>query len=73
MVPDVSRRVDDLSAQEADAVVRAYEAALLHDDHDEALARAMNVFRSYRPGLPLSIIAVELDILLAYPPRIAAA
>jgi len=72
MTLDPSRRVDDLSPQEAAAVVRAYESGLLHEDHDDAFALAMGVFRSHRPMLPLAVVAAELEVLLACTPRAGA-
>ncbi|HYG89392.1 MAG TPA: hypothetical protein VD978_24410 [Azospirillum sp.] len=69
MTLDISRHVDDLSPQEADTVMRAYEAGLAHEDHDDAFALAVGVFRTFRPELPLSIIATELEVLLACAPR----
>ncbi|WP_448188662.1 hypothetical protein [Azospirillum sp. sgz301742] len=64
MTLDAPCRVDDLTAQEAATVVRAYETGLVHEDHDDAFSLAMGVFRAFRPDLPLSIIASELEMLL---------
>lgn len=72
MTLDVSCRVDDLTPQEAATVVRAYEAGLVREDHDDAFALAMGVFRAFRPDLPLSIIASEVEMLLACTPKAGA-
>ncbi len=72
MTLDVSRRVDDLTPQEATTVVRAYETGLMHEDHDDAFALAMGVFRAFRPDLPLAVIASELELLLACAPKLGA-
>ncbi|HEY0835628.1 MAG TPA: hypothetical protein VGE72_17125 [Azospirillum sp.] len=69
MTLDVSQRIDDLTPDEAAAVAGAYESALDHADHDDAFALAMGVFRTFRPELPLSIVAAELELLLACTPK----
>ncbi|HYH21728.1 MAG TPA: hypothetical protein VD995_24250 [Azospirillum sp.] len=69
MTLDVSQRIDDLTPDQAATVVRAYENALDHEDHDDAFALAMGVFRTFRPELPLSIVASELELLLACTPK----
>jgi len=68
MTITVSRRADDLTPREAATVANAYEAGLLHEDHDDAFALAMGVFRAFRPDLPLSVVASELELLLACRP-----
>lgn len=72
MTTTVSRRADDLTPQEATTVVHAYQAGLLYEDHDDAFALAMGVFRAFRPDRPLSIVASELELLLACTPRAGA-
>ncbi len=72
MILNLLRRVDDLTQQEATSVVCAYEKSLMHEDHDDAFAAAMGVFRTFRPGLPLAVIASELELLLACAPKASA-
>ncbi|PWC53634.1 hypothetical protein [Azospirillum sp. TSO22-1] len=60
----VSRRIADLTAQETTIVRHAYDAGRLHEDHDGAFSLAMSVLRGLRPGLPLALLAAELDGLL---------
>jgi hypothetical protein len=65
MTLDLSRRIDNLLPDEAATVVRAYESGLVHEDHDDAFVLAMGVFRTYRPELPLEVVARELELVLA--------
>lgn len=59
-----SRRIADLTVQEAAIVRHAYDAGRLHEDHYGAFSLAMSVLRGLRPHLPLALLASELDGLL---------
>ncbi|WP_448202489.1 hypothetical protein [Azospirillum sp. sgz302134] len=69
MLPNIHLRVDDLTPDEAATVAHAYLAALDEGDHDSAFGVALDSLRAFRPELPETLAAVELEVLLsALPP-----
>lgn len=68
MALDELHRVDDLTADESVAVVQAYDSALASESHEEAFAAATGVFQRLRPSLPPALLAIELEMLLAFAP-----
>ncbi|MGQ9366694.1 hypothetical protein [Azospirillum sp. ST 5-10] len=68
MILDELQHVDDLTADESVAVVRAYDDTLVSESHEEAFAAASGVFQRLRPNLPPALLAIELEVLLALAP-----